>query len=321
MSNGLDNDKAKNVSETLAKSTLDGVNSHGVNRFPLLLEYIRTGQVSINVEPEIINSNNSFCQINGNFGLGILNAQFCTNKAIEIATKNGIGLVSLKNTNHWHRAGSYGWEAANKGFILIAWTNTIPIVPPHGSKENLIGNNPIVIAIPRKNNNHIVLDMATSQYSYGSIANHARQNKELSYYGGYDSKGNLTKNASEIRNGGRHMPIGYWKGSSLTIVLDFLAAILSGGRTTHDLGKNSNIDTGMSQVFIAIDPKTFGNESFQQNLIDETLENFKAYSVGEPDSIRYPGEGVLARRKNNLKNGISIEKEIWDQILELREEK
>ena len=314
--NGLEGDKAKKVADTLANSTLDGINSHGVNRFPLLLEYIQKGYVSIDVEPEILNSNSSFCQVDGKFGLGILNAHFCTNKAIEIATTNGIGLVSLKNTNHWHRAGSYGWEAANRGFILIAWTNTIPIVPPYGSKENLIGNNPLVIAIPRKNNEHVVLDMSISQYSYGSIANHDRQKKELSEYGGYDASGNLTKNASEIRNGGRHMPIGYWKGSALTIVLDFVAAILSGGKTTNDLGKNGDVDTGMSQVYIAIDPKKFGDTNFQQNLINDTLNNFKVHS--DEDAIKYPGEGVYKRRKENLKNGIPIEKEIWDTILNFK---
>lgn len=117
--NGVEFYKAEKVAETLANSTLDGVNSHGVNRLPLLIEYIRRGYVSINVEPVIINASNSFCQVDGKFGLGILNAQFCTNKAIEIASENGVGLVSIKNTNHWHRAGSYGWQAANKGFILI----------------------------------------------------------------------------------------------------------------------------------------------------------------------------------------------------------
>ncbi len=114
------------------------------------------------------------------------------------------------------------------------------------------------------------------------------------------------------------MSIGYWKGSALTIVLDLVAAILSGGKTTNDLGKNENVEAGMSQVYIAIDPKKFGNENFQQNLINETLENFKVSSNENSNSIRYPGEGVFARRKKNLKNGIPIEKEIWDTILKFK---
>lgn len=310
---GVKNDDSEMLSKVIANSTLDGIQSHGVNRFPLLVEYIQKGYISINSKPVVINSESNFCQVDGGLGFGILNAQFCTNQAVEIASKNGIGIVTIKNTNHWHRAGSYGWEAANRGFILIAWTNTIPIVPPYGSKENLIGNNPLVIAIPRSENKHIVLDMATSQYSYGAIANHARQNMELAEYGGYDANGNLTKDAAKIRNGGRHLPIGHWKGSALTIVLDFLAALLSGGKTTKDLGENANIDTRMSQVFIAIDPKKFGDESFQQNLISDTLNNFKIHS--DDIDIKYPGEGVYERRMENVKNGIPIESAIWDKLI------
>lgn len=315
---GVKNNDSETLSEVIANSTLDGIQSHGVNRFPLLVEYIQKGYIKSNSKPTIIHSDNNFLQIDGKFGFGILNAQYCTDKAIEIASNNGIGFVTIKNTNHWHRAGSYGWEAANKGFILIAWTNTIPIVPPYGSSKNLIGNNPLVIAIPRSNAKHVVLDMATSQYSYGAIANHARQNIELTEYGGYDSNGNLTKDASDIRNGGRHMPIGHWKGSALTIVLDFMAALLSGGKTTKDLGENANVDMGMSQAFIAINPKKFGDEYFQQNLIDETLNSFKLHS--SDGAIRYPGEGVYERRIENIKNGIPIEKEIWDKILKLDSE-
>ncbi len=71
----------------------------------------------------------------------------------------------------------------------------------------------------------------------------------------------------------------------------FSVSWMSGGRTTHDLGKNSNIDTGMSQVFIAIDPKTFGNESFQQNLIDEIISKEHEEAESEIDGSPY-GQGV-----------------------------
>ena len=82
-----------------------------------------------------------------------------------------------------------------------------------------------------------------------------------------------------------------------------------------ELGENGEADTGMSQVFIAIDPEKFGDENFQQNLITDTLNNFKMYS--KDGDIRYPGEGVYKRRMENTINGIPIEKEIWEKILTL----
>lgn len=313
----LESEKAEKVAVVIADSTIDGVNSHGINRLPLLIEYIENGYVSVNSAPEVLNERGSFCQVDGKHGVGILNALYCTDKAIEIASENGIGLVALKNTNHWLRAGTYGWKAADKGFILIAWTNTVPNLPPYGSENNLIGNNPLLIAIPRKEG-HLVLDMSMSQYSYGTIAGYARQNKKLQEFGGYDKDGNLTKDAVSIRNGGRHIPIGFWKGSGLSIVLDLMAAVLSGGKTTYELGKAGEADTEMSQVFIAIDPVKFGDEKFRQNLINETLENFNRVSSEKPGSVRYPGQGTLERRNNNLKNGIFIEKVIWEKVINLK---
>jgi len=70
-------------------------------------------------------------------------------------------------------------------------------------------------------------------------------------------------------------------------------------------------------VFIAIEPTKFGDEDFQQNLINETLENFKRVSSERPGSIRYPDQAVLKRRNNNLKNSILVEKIIWEKVLKL----
>lgn len=248
----------------------------------------------------------------GKSGLGPNNAWKCTSETIEIAKEHGLGIVTLKNNTHWQRAGTYAWKATDEGFIFICWTNTIPNLPPYGSRENLLGNNPFAIGIPH-NEGNVVVDMSVSQFSYGKVAAYARQNKDLPVFGGYDETNNLTKDAGKIRIGGRHLPIGYWKGSSLAIVLDLVAAILSGGKTTKEISVKG-IDTGLSQIFIAIDPKKFGNKDFQDNLIANTLAQFKDENIVGSDKIYYPGEGTLKRRKENLKLGIPIEKVIWGKV-------
>ena len=76
-----------------------------------------------------------------------------------------------RTPNHWMRGGSYGWQAADAGVIGICWTNTLPNVPPWGASEPRIGNNPLIIAIPRPPA-HVVLDMAMSQFSVGALASY-----------------------------------------------------------------------------------------------------------------------------------------------------
>ena len=93
-------------------------------------------------------------------------------RAVELARANGIGCVALGNTNHWLRGGSYGWQAAEAGCVGICWTNTQPNMPAWGARDRRIGNNPFVMAVPRKEG-HVVVDIAMAQFSYGQMENTA----------------------------------------------------------------------------------------------------------------------------------------------------
>jgi len=130
----------KENAELLAKihseSTLDGINSHGINRVPIFLDYITKGLVKINSTPSIVASMGSIERWEGNLGSGVLNAITCTDRAILLAKEHGIGMVALRNTNHWMRGGTYGWRAAEQGCISIMFTNTTPNMPAWGGKEN-----------------------------------------------------------------------------------------------------------------------------------------------------------------------------------------
>ena len=124
-------------------------------------------------------------------------------------------------------------------------------MPAWGAKDAKLGNNPLVMALPYKDE-AIVLDMAMSQYSYGSLELSAMKGETLSVYGGFDTEGNLTKDPSAILASNAPIPVGYWKGAGLSLLLDLLATILSGGLSTHELSKKE-VEYSLSQVFIAID--------------------------------------------------------------------
>lgn len=319
LKNGFTKENALLCAEIFAENTLVGVSSHGVNRFPGFIKYVKEGHILPNAKPSKDNSFNALEQWNGNKGPGPLNALTITNRTIDLAKQYGIGCVALKNTNHWMRPGYYGWEAANKGFIFVCWTNTIPIMPPWGGKDPTTGNNPIVFAVPREKGN-IVLDMALAQYSYGKLANYAREGKPLEFFGGYDVEGNLTKDAKMIYDAYRPLPIGYWKGSGLALLLDLIATILSGGNSTYDLSK-SDIDTAQSQVYVAIDPNKFTQKNLIEKSVNEIVNYYKSSSWAGIEKISYPGERVKSTRKKYLNNGIPIHEKIWERITALRDEK
>jgi 3-dehydro-L-gulonate 2-dehydrogenase len=273
--------------------------------------YVRPGAV-----PSLIKSAGSVEQWNGNLGPGPLNASFATLRAMELAIKNGIGLVTLANTNHWMRGGTYGWQAARKGFAFIGWTNTEANMPAWGAKDFRIGNNPLVIAIPYQDE-AIVLDFAMSQFSYGKLEVYKLGEKLLPFPGGFNTSGELTADPGEILLTRRALPIGYWKGSGLSLLLDILAATLSGGFSTHEIS-NREAEYALSQVFIAISLNDLVNSSAIEKTIRNIIDDLKRSDPVDPETeIRYPGDNIVKVREENKRNGIPVNKELWESILSL----
>ncbi len=313
---GFTQEKALRCAQIFTEKSVDGIYTHGVNRFPRFVEYIKQGFIKADAVPFLENKFGGIEQWNGNLGPGILNAQFATGTAIGLAKQHGIGCVALRNTNHWMRGGTYGWEAAKKGFVFIAWTNTIANLPAWGAKDGRLGNNPLVMALPY-NDEAIVLDMAMSQYSYGALELSAMKNETLAVHGGFDINNKLTKDPAAILETGRPLPIGYWKGAGMALLLDLLATVLSGGLSTYEISKRE-IEYSLSQVFIVIDISKLGNQSLISKTIQEILKDYhQSIPIDEAKKIVYPGERVLFTRKKNLESGIPVLKKVWDEIMML----
>lgn len=313
---GYDEKGAKSCAEIFTLNSLEGVYSHGVNRFPRFVKNTMEGFIKPLAVPSLVHRFGSVEQWDGNLGPGPLNAVFATDRSTALALENGIGMVALANTNHWMRAGTYGKRAARNGFALICWTNTCPNMPAWGARDPRLGNNPFVIAVPG-GEEPIVLDFAMTQFSYGKMEHYRNTGSRLPFPGGYSTDGRLTDDPSEILESWRPLPAGYWKGSSLSLLLDILAAILSGGRSVHEV-KTCSAEYGVSQVFIAINLETLNNSASVGatigNIIDDVRKSVPSHEGSE---IRYPGEHAVRIRKENLEQGIPVEKRLWDKISSL----
>lgn len=316
---GFDEKRAEESAKNFADSSLDGVYSHGYQRFPRVIDYIQKGYIDVNAVPEKITGFGAVERWDGHLGMGNLNAKMAMQRAVELAAQLGIGMVAMSNTNHWMRGGAYGWQAAEAGCIGICWTNTCPNMPAWGAIDGRIGNNPFVLAVPDQNGEHVVVDTAMAQYSYGKLSVCRQNGEKLPYPGGYDEEGNLTCDPAAIEKTRRVVPIGYWKGSGLSIVLDLIGGMLTLGRTVTKVGQKCESEYGLTQVFIAIRPEVLNQDPDKaQEILNETLKDIQA-SIPEKEghTVRYPGQRTLIRRRENLKNGIPVNEEIWKKICEL----
>jgi len=299
--------------DLFAKASLDGVSSHGANRFPVFLEMIRKGLVDPEAEAACMDAFGFFERWDGHLGPGNLNAFSCMERAIAIAKEMGVGMVAIQNTNHWMRAGNYGWQAVDAGCIGICFTNTKPNMPAWGGSEPKLGNNPLVVAIPRSKG-PIVLDIAMSQFSYGKMSSYFREGKDLPFEAGFDAKGELTKSPKAILDQEMALPAGLWKGAGLSLVLDMLSAYLSGGKSTAQIG-NSAEEYGVSQVFLCLDPSKLGLGEGAESILDGIIEDLLSSAVFSGKEVRYPGENILKIREENLQNGVPVDRDIWNKIL------
>ncbi len=314
---GFDENSAKEAATVFAQNSLDGIYSHGINRFPRVAAYLDSGMIDPTVTCTVEKTFGAMEQWDGHRGFGPLHAKRAMDRACALAKEFGIGLVALGNNNHWMRGGSYGWQAANQGFIGICWSNTIPNMPAWGGVDPKLGNNPLVISVPRANGEHIVMDSAMSQFSYGKLEEYRLKGEQLPQVGGYDRAGNLTTDPSEIEETARILPMGFWKGSGLSLMLDIVGAVMSNGNSTATIGTFED-EVGVTQIMIAIDPTKFNSEALTEEIAKNIIDDLHtSVPITEGQAVRYPGEREFKTRHDNTVNGIPVIEEKWQELLSL----
>ena len=312
----LPEETAHHFAEIFAGNSLDGVYSHGMNRYPRYLDDMDSGLCDRHVtQAERVCGFGAMEVWDAHFGVGPLIAEQVTRRAVELAREHGVACVALRNNSHWLRAGRYGLMMADAGMLGICFTNTCMNLVAYGAKEPSTGNNPITLAIPRKKGS-LVMDMAVSQYAFGKLEIMAQEGKLLDTPCGYDTDGNETNDPRKIVESGLMMPMALWKGSALSVMLDLMAASLSLGRTSLEIGKPADGERGMSQVFICLNPAAVVDAEAMDAQIERTVAFLNALEPRDgAHGVHAPGEGLGATRERNLREGIPVTEGTWERIV------
>ncbi len=299
-----------------AQTTEWGIYSHGVNRFPRFIQQLDNGDIIPSAKPTKALALGAIEQWDAHRAIGNLTAKTMMDRAIGLADSHGIGLVALRNANHWMRGGSYGWQAAEKGYIGICWTNSIAVMPPWGAKECRIGTNPLIVAIP--SSPITMVDMSMSMFSYGMLEVNRLAGKELPVDGGFDDEGNLTREPGIIEKNRRILPMGYWKGSGMSIVLDMIATLLSDGASVAEVTEDNADEYGISQIFIAIEVDKLIDGKSRDAKLQRIIDYVQTAERSDPEvAIRLPGHEFTKKQANNRHNGITIDDSVWAKITSL----
>jgi LDH2 family malate/lactate/ureidoglycolate dehydrogenase len=226
---GLPPEEARLTAENLIFANLRGVDSHGVIRLKAYVERLRAGGFKRGARPQVVVEEASSALLDGQHGMGQVAATTAMKLAIEKAGKTGVAVVSVRNSNHFGASAFYAMQALKHAMIGFAATNAGPTMAPTGGREGRLGNNAAAIAVPAGRFPPIVLDMATGAVAWGKIFVAQQQKRKIPTTWALDKNGVPTDDPNEAAHQGLIQPFGGYKGYGLSLLIDILTGVLSGG--------------------------------------------------------------------------------------------
>ena len=317
---GLTKENAEIVTESLIFADLRNVSSHGIVRLPTYIERINKGIMNLQPDMEYIRQRGAIGLLDAKNGLGQLAGYYAMKKAIELAKEFGIGMVAVKNSNHFGTASYFSMMALEEGMIGVTMANASPAIAPFGTAEPLLGTNPLSIAVPAKNKVPIVLDMAMSTVARGKIRLSALKNEAIPLDWGLDVNGNPTSDPNEALKGSL-VPIGGVKGSALSLIVDLICGVMTDtgltGSVKNITDMSSPSDTG--HAFIAINIRDFIDYELFTGNVDAVVELIKSLTP-RYDQIYMAGEIEHNITEAKKKEGIPLDREVLELLNQCAEQ-
>lgn len=306
MGNGVPKDHASIIANCLVQADLRGVDTHGINRIPSYMARVREGVLDPKANPTIHKVTPVVAQVDGHNAFGFLAAHMGMSHAIEMAKDFGIGMVSIKHSNHFGMSAWIVQQAINAGMMSLVFTNSSPALPVWGGRSKLMGVSPIACGAPAGKEKPFILDMAPSVAARGKIYKAYRRGEKIPTDWALDAEGNQTDDPGKALEGVM-LPMGGPKGSALAIMMDVFSGVLSGsafaGNVTNPYDPSKPADVG--HFLIAIKPDLFMSlEDFKDRmdyLHRVVVDSDKMPSV---DRIYFPGEIEQLRQEERLRIGI-----------------
>jgi len=309
--NQTSENNAKEVADALINAEFDGQAGHGLSRIPSYVEQLNAGKVKGNVEPLLISSKGSVICIDANNGFAFPAISLALSEITNTCKKYGIAAASISRSHHFGQAGRHVERLAEQGLIGLMFGNTPKAIPPWGGSKPLFGTNPIAFSAPRANDAPMVIDMSLSKVARGKVMVANQLNEKIPEGWAIDKEGKPTTDAKKALEGAM-LPIGDAKGSALALMVEILAAGLTGSNFGFEASSfldDEGDSPSVGQLIIAIDPSFFSGESFGERT--ETIVG----AILEQPGTRLPGDKRIEKRKAREKSEkITISKELYEKI-------
>ena len=317
---GMSEENARVAADTLISANLRGVDSHGVMRFHSYIHRLVDGGANPSPHIRAVNRGPSFVRLDGGCGLGLVVSPRAMKEAIEIASRSGVGVAVVFNSDHFGAAAYYAMMALEHDMIGVSMTNAAPIMSIWGGRSRFIGNNPIAVAVPSGKEPPIVLDMAVSKVAGGKLRLEEKRGKKVPLDWLLDRDGNPTDDPKEFGEGGTLLPLGI-KGYGLGVIVEVLCGILSGGRMLDEIPlflANTAKPVGICHFMMAIHVDAFLPIREFKNRVDQLIQKIhSAPRAPGVDQIYLPGEIEHLEERKRKTGGIPLPQAVYQDLLEI----
>lgn len=289
---GVERSHAQIQMESLLDADLKGTSTHGLYRLSRYIDQLKREDVTPN--PHITKEetrNGNIVLMDGDHGLGAVNGYYGMNQAVTMSKRNGLGMVTIRNSNHFGAAGYFSEIAAKNEQIGIVFSNSSPSIAPTGSKKPVLGNNPWSISVPTNKGYCITLDVSNGKVAKGKIRLAKENNEEIPDGWALNMEGMPTNDPIEALKG-IILPVGDHKGYGITLMIEILAGVLTGS----DFGLNMvNVDEkgkrNVGHFMLSVDINSLMDTAEYYRRIDQLVDMIKsAPAIKEGDNIFLPGE-------------------------------
>ena len=311
--NGASDENAAAVAGVVTSAELNACASHGLFRIPGYVSSLVNGRADGNAVPIVEDVAPGMVAVDAAGGFAPPAMRAGRSLLIEKTKAQGIAVLGIRGSYHFAAVWPDIEPLAEADLIAMGFVNSKSYIPPWGGRTPLYGTNPMAFACPRADGPPMCWDQASAALARGEIMIAARDGHLVPETAGLDADGKPNSDPDAILNGGVQLAFGGYKGASIAMMVEILAAGLTGGNFGYEVAEQDDFGgpSSCGECVIAIDPMRLGGDGFAWR-----VERFFARIV-EDHEARLPGDRRIAARSRVEKGGTTIPLALYEKIAEL----
>ena len=310
---GTSASNADSVARALVAAEVDGQYGHGLRRLETYCPQVRSGKIAGGAIPVLDQTAKAAARVDAGAGFAYPALESACDWLGQSTPDTGIAAVAVYHSHHCGVAGHWVEALAEKGLVALMFANTPSAIAPAGGNAPLFGTNPIAFAAPGAEGAPLVIDLSLSKVARGKIMAAKQKGEPIPKGWAIDAQGHPTTDPAAALSGSM-LPIGDAKGAALALMVELLAAGLTGANFAHESSsffEAQGAPPGTGQLLVAFSPDALGGPGFATR-----LDRLSTAILGQPGT-RIPGANKSNLRQDARQNGIEVDPALIETIRRL----